>query len=131
MRYIVTHHDGHGLNESIKVEVLDEPGPGGANRQYEFRAGPFWPNNEGISTQGNVGYLHFQRGPRNEEGSIPGVTEGAVIAVLIDRLEAFQAGPYACRENQTVLNDLRDALYWVKKRSDNRAQRGVLGTTQV
>lgn len=33
MREITTHHDGHGLNESIEIEA-DDPGPGGASHHY-------------------------------------------------------------------------------------------------
>jgi hypothetical protein len=125
MRTITTHHDGFGLNESIRVEAVDEPGPGGANHRYEFT---YRPDPDSQYGWGYTGYLQFQRGPRNEVGSTPGMTEGAVLAVLIDRLEAFQAGEFYCLENEAALVHLRDALAWTKIRTERRAERGVLGT---
>lgn len=116
MRGIDTHHDGHGLNESIRIEA-DEPGPGGASHHYE------------LTIDGEiVAMIQFQEGPRNEPGSTAGVTEAALLAVLIDRLQMFQAGPYSCRENAIQLTKLEETLHWTKARADARAKRGVLGT---
>lgn len=120
MRDITLHHDGHGLNESIEVTAMDEIGPGGAHHCYEF-----W-SKDGPS----LGFLFFQRGPRGEHGSTLGVTEAAVLAVLIDRLQDFQDGPYECAENEEVLYHLSEALVWVKNRARHRAARGVLGSNQ-
>jgi hypothetical protein len=75
-----------------------------------------------------IARIQFQKGPRNEPTSTPGVTEAAIIAVLIDRLRCFQAGPYACRENAIQLTKLEETLHWTKARADARAKRGVLGT---
>lgn len=117
IRELVTHHDGHGLNESISVRSTDEVGPGGAYHRYEM-----WIDSD------YVGFVQFQYGPRNHPDSLPGATESSVLAILIDRLESFQAGPYACEENRIVLEDLYHALSMVKARADARANRGVLGT---
>lgn len=119
---LTTHHDGHGLNETIKVIATDELGPGGAHHRYVFTADVGGPSQE------SAGYLQFQKGPRGEEGSTPGVTEASVLAVLIDRLESFQAGPFACSENEAALGHLRAAMEWVHERAHARARRGVLGT---
>ena len=122
MPKLTTHHDGHGLTEGITVESTDDIGPGGARHRYEFWA------DDGTDY---VGFLHFQKGPRYEEGSIPGVVEGAVLAVLIDRLEAFQSGPYPCEENKLALEALKSAAVFIKERAHNRANRGVLGLNKV
>lgn len=122
MRTIDDHHDGHGLNESILIEA-DELGPGGASHRYNLVIA-------GLGVPGSpktVGTIQFQEGPRNEDGSTPGVTEAAIVAVLIDRLRGFQAGPYACRENAIQLTKLEEVLHWTKARADARAKRGVLG----
>lgn len=115
-REINTHHDGHGLNESITI-TADGPGPGGASHNYVMKIG-----------EDVVCHLQFQNGPRNVEGSIPGVTEQALMAVLIDRMKSFQAGPFSCRENAIVLTHLETALLWSKERTNERARRQVLGT---
>jgi len=115
MRQIDMHHDGHDLNESIVI-ATDDPDQSGAAHNYD------------LSIKGTkVGLIQFQKGPRNEEGSTPGVTEAAVLAILIDRLRGFQAGPYACRENAIQLTKLEETLMWTKERAHARAKRGVLG----
>lgn len=116
MREIDIHHDGHGLNESLKVDA-DEVGPGGASHYYRITIG-----GDLVAT------AQFQEGPRNVVGSTPGITEAALLAVLIDRLRGFQAGPYACEENRQQLTHLEAALALTRARADGRARRGVLGT---
>jgi hypothetical protein len=115
-RQIELHHDGHGLNESIKI-VANELGPGGASHLYTLSIG-----------DKVVGKLQFQEGPRGEQGSTPGLTEAALLAVLIDRLQKFQEGPYKCRENAIQITKLEETLMWTKARADERAKRKVLGT---
>jgi hypothetical protein len=124
MREITTHHDGHGLNESITIEA-DEPGPGGASHEYRL----IIDQPQGVEWF-DVAHVRFQKGPRNVNGSTPGVTELAVLAILRDRLESFQAGEYACFENEEALNFINGAMTLMKDRADKRAARGVLGTYQ-
>ena len=77
-----------------------------------------------------VGEIQFQRGPRNVAGSTPGTLDGAVISVLIHRQECFQAGPFACPENEAILGHLREALRLTIERAQERAKRGVLGRNE-
>lgn len=122
-RVIETHHDGHGLNESI-VLLADEPNASGASHFYQAHIG----DSEGDDSL--VVLVQFQNGPRNVEGSTPGATEAVLMAILIDRLEGFQAGPYACPENDRQLKYLRIALEATRARADERAARGVLGKNE-
>ena len=115
MRTIDEHYDGHGLNESIEIRT-DDPDQSGAAHNYEA-----WINNTRVAA------VQFQKGPRNVEGSTSGMTEAAVLVVLIDRLRGFQAGPYSCRENAIQLTKLEEVLHWTKAHADARARRGVLG----
>lgn len=115
MRTITEHHDGHGLNESIEIQT-DEADQSGAPHNYNAFIGVT-----------RVAAVQFQKGPRHVEGSTPGITEAALIAVLIDRLRGCQAGPYSCRENAIQLTKLEEVLHWTKARADARAKRGVLG----
>lgn len=114
-RTIDLHHDGHGLNESIVI-YTDSPDASGAAHGYVLVIG-----------QQKVAEIRFQQGPRDVEGSTPGATEAAILAVLIDRLRGFQSGPYSCRENAIQLTKLEEVLHWTKARADERAKRGVLG----
>lgn len=124
---ITSHHDGHGLTETIKVYAMDEPGPGGACHHYEFFVDLVDGAPERGGYQQKVGYLQFQKGPRNEPGSIPGVLTVAVLAGLIDQMEDFQAGPYPSDEGGEALDHLRAAMDALRRRADARAERGVLG----
>ena len=72
--------------------------------------------------------IQFQNGPRNEEGSIPGVVEADLLEIVRHRLQCFQAGPYATVENACALAHIEEALMWMNKRVEDRAERGVLGT---
>ena len=114
-RPLAIHHDGHGLNEAIAI-TTDTPDQSGAAHCYDMHI-----NGRRVAT------IQFQKGPRKEEGSTPGATEAAVLAVLIDRFRGFQAGPYSCRENEIQLTKLEETLMWAKARTDARAGRGVLG----
>ena len=123
---------GDSANHQLQVSVLDEPGQGGACHLYEIR---------GFSTGSNVGdvwverygkpsdhtTMLFQNGPIKEVG-VNGVTHEALLAILIDRMRSFQAGPYSCRENAIALTHLEDALSWLQKRTVARIKRGVEGT---
>lgn len=113
---ITDHHDGFGLNESIVVRPLDEVGPGGAHHFYVAE----------VDGQ-EVARVQFQKGPRNEPGSTPGVTHMAMLALLLHPLRAFQEGDYPSRENEFAIKDIESALNWMHKRARDRAARGVLG----
>jgi hypothetical protein len=118
MRTITTHHDGHGLTESITIQA-DDAGPGGASHLYSA-----------VIDGEEVASIQYQRGPRNEEGSVPGVLDSVLLAIVADRMAAFQAGPFSSRENALVLTKVQEAMHWLKHRADERARRGVLGTNQ-
>jgi hypothetical protein len=140
MREITTHFDGLGLTELCRVVVDDEPHPvNGANHLYRlFRdlqdpeAGCSYEDLSDCASDTGpmVGSIQFQRGPRNVADSTPGTLDGAVLAILIDRQESFQAGPFACPENQIVLDHLRAALAATISRAKERAARNVLGRNE-
>lgn len=122
-RVITEHHDGLGLNDLIEIKAdLHDPNAGGASHRYRYTFGM-----HGVV----VGYVQFQHGPRNEEGSQPGITEAALIVVLLDRLRAFQSGPFACRENAIMITKIEEALMWTERRARERAKRGVLGKNKA
>lgn len=132
---IYDHHDGYGLNEQIRI-FKNAPGPGGASHRYRLAvdiSGTDRAIESGCTgqTDEDAGFIQFQRGPRHDPDSTPGVTEGALIAVLLDRLRAFQRGDYSTRENSLAITKLEEALHWLKARAFHRAKRGVLGTTKV
>lgn len=84
----------------------------------EFTDGPGW-----------WGSITFQDGPLAEHGA-NGTTNEDVIEAIIERLEALNTPPYACRENSVAITHLQTALLWLKFRTDNRVKRNVEGTSQ-
>lgn len=75
--------------------------------------------------------LSFQNGPISVDGNgVNGITHEALIAVLIDRMEGFQAGPYANGYNQAALEALRAAQSHLQARTKERMSRNVEGTHQ-
>ena len=120
-RAIYHHHDGHGLNEANLI-TADAQDQSGASHFYQFSMTE--------APGGVAGFIQFQQGPRLVAGSTGGVLDGALLAILIDRFEGFQSGPYACEENAQMLVHLRAALALSKARADARAARGVLGKNE-
>lgn len=126
MKEITTHHDGLGLNELIRVVAMDDDLYGVPHRIEFYRRSDKDTENE-KHPETLVGFLQFQKGPRNVEGSIPGLISDAVYASLIHILQGFQDGPYKSREGALVLTKLEEAALWSRARAMNRAARGVLG----
>lgn len=121
MRKIEDHIvENDAANHQLLIEVLDEPGAGGANHRYMITTAPPHGVSWGIA---------FQNGPIPENG-VNGVTQEALLAIVIDRLRSFQAGPFACRENAIALTHCEDAIMWLQRRTRARIKRGVEGTHQ-
>ena len=115
-------HKINPVNDQIRIEVMDEPGQGGACHEYQLS----WPlkgSHDGFADL----RIGFQNGPIAEYG-VNGVTQEALLAILIDRLECFQAGPYACLENAVALTHLEEAMKALLSRTKARMARGVEGT---
>ena len=73
----------------------------------------------------DCGYIQFQAGPEPE--GINGTTIEAVIEVLVNRLEDFQRGRFACVENQLAIIHLNETLACLERRTEKRRQQGVEG----
>lgn len=124
----ITDHKLNGLNDALAVAVLDEPGQGGACHVYQIYL------DESRRNDPKDGTVHctisFQNGPIQEAG-VNGISGEALLAVVIDRLRSFQAGPYKCHENAVALTQIEDGLMWLQKRTRDRLARGVEGTNQL
>lgn len=116
------------------VYSVGETGPGGAYHQYVVtKAGANIISNDdtfSFNPDDELLIVKFQKGPRKDESSIHGVLEGDLLEIVRDRLIKFQEGKFACEENEEALNHVISALEYMKRRADNRARRGVLGTTE-
>jgi hypothetical protein len=128
-------HQVNPANDKLSIEVMDEPGAGGACHHYQISgfntatnpSDPFVERHGGPAEHSTI---LFQNGPINEAG-INGVTHEVLLAILADRLRAFQAGPYACRENALALTKIEEAQHWLHHRTQARMHRGVEGTHTV
>lgn len=128
----LTEHRVNPANDKLVIEVVDEPGSGGANHHYQISgfntaSNPSDPFVERHGAPAEHSTILFQNGPIAEAG-VNGLTHEALLAILIDRLRAFQAGPYACRENALALTKLEEAQSWLQGRTRARMARGVEGT---
>lgn len=114
----ITAHGTDAANSKINLFATDEAGPGGASHQY-FAEGP-----------GVAQMLHFQKGALQESG-LNGITNEVLLAIVMDRMEAWQHGPYANDYNHRALSHLQCAILEMQARSAERAARGVEGTMTV
>lgn len=114
MRHIRSHVVNN-LNGQLSILAVDDPGPGGASRVYDVV--PLSGNAIGLRIEFHAGLPDHPRGLTNE----------VLLAVVIDRLQCFQKGPFACRENALALTKIEEAMHWLSSRCDERTSRGVEG----
>ena len=113
-----------GTREHTEVRVCDEPALGnGANHVYQVVSCPDAETDILRCT------VEFQNGPVKEVG-VNGIHNEDLICIVIDRLEGFQSGDYACEDNGKAIANLHMALANLRKRTDERKERGVEGTNE-
>jgi hypothetical protein len=118
-----------GKVANLKTIACDEAGHGGACHVYQIID---------VSHQNAVGAgegdvvlcdIEFQNGPINADGNgVNGIQHEDLLAIIIDRLEGFQSGPYACHANKQALDFCRCALSALNDRTRERIARNVEGT---
>lgn len=119
MNRLIETHKVNGLNDELRIAVLDQPGQGNACHKYE------------IACAGDVEcYIEFQNGPIAEVG-VNGISNESLLAVVRDRLEGFQSGPYKCDTNEQALVAVIAAMESLHSRTKDRVDRGVEGTHAV
>lgn len=123
----LTQHKAEGSVNDLVIQVVDEPGFGGANHLYRVT---------GLNTKSNISEVNdaakteidilFQNGPIPEYG-LNGLTIEALLAICGDRLQSFQLGPFACDDNANALSYIGLALNALHKRTVKRILRDVEG----
>jgi len=114
------------LNTIQKREKLNtviargEKGNGNAYHEYQVIFGDIETGKDGV-------ILAFQNGGRNIEGSVHGLLGEDLLEICRHRLQCFQSSEYACRENAVALTHIEEALMWLNRRVEDRAERNVLG----
>lgn len=112
----ITGHKVNPVNDLLTIMAIDAPGSGGANHVYEV-----------LGLPAHSMTLEFQNGPIGEAG-VNGITHEVLLAILIDRMEAFQSGPFANDYNAAALDHLCSAKGCLLDRTRERMARGVEGT---
>lgn len=110
----------NNLNDLFVEDIV---GPGNGRHKYAVMPKGLTPEEHTPMFE-----IRFQEGARNTEGSIPGILDSDLLEIVRHRLQCFQKGEYATRENACALTHIEEALMWIAKRADDRAERGVLGT---
>ncbi len=109
-----------GSDKDITVAAEKARGPGNARHAYAV-----------LTQDGEKTLLEvdFQKGPIQENG-VNGVQNEQLLAIVADRLISFQAGDFACTENQKALESVLLALSTLSLRTEIRRARGVEGTSK-
>ena len=119
MEKLSTIQKRENLNE---VFALDEKGNGGANHNYQitYRA---------VRTDASpYTKIQFQNGARKLKDSTFGVLDTDLLEIVRHRLQCFQKGAFASRDNAVALTHVEEALMWMNRRVEDRIEREVLGT---
>ena len=81
-------------------------------------------------TEEVVAEVNLQEGPIKEFG-INGCSNEDLLLMVLTRLQGFQNGPFACRENAIAITKLEESVMWLRKRTTDREAKGIEGTSKV
>lgn len=116
----LTDHHGSPLNDAIKIDVMDAPGPGGASCEYRIRT------IQGPIDHSPIPTIRFQKGDPNKVGQ-NGITNEVLLTIVMDRLAGFVGGPFNTSDTEEALRCVATALQHLIHRTNDRLQRGVEG----
>ncbi len=134
-RNIPVHHEvtehrlGGGVcNTFTTIQAIGAPGTGGACVSYLIsypEREPMIPGDVPRTYQ----VLQFQNG--NPVEGINGITNEALLAIVIDRLSMWQETMNRSRENALAITHLQEAMNWLARRTILRSRAGVEGQPNV
>jgi hypothetical protein len=104
------------------VVTVGDIGPGGAYHEYAISSNV---PGDGVA---RLTTIQFQKGPRKDPDSQHGVIDTDLLEIVRHRLQCFQKGEFASRENACALTHVEEALMWMNRRVEDRIERSVLGT---
>jgi hypothetical protein len=109
------------LMTATKLCRLDAEGNGGAHHKYAV-----------TSRDGKELFcgVDFQDGGIAEVG-VNGCQNEDLLKIVIDRLECFQLGKFACEENEAALKACHVAMLAMNMRTEGRVARGVEGKEEA
>ncbi len=115
MRVIRTHKSHEGDRQPI-LYAMGNAGVGGAEQNYRISYSAMTGTGAAYEVEAALDFVSLDH---------EGVTNEALLAVVIDRLEGFQAGPFNCQENADALVAAQAALQALHGRTLARIARGV------
>lgn len=124
--YVPTVAPPQDPHRSLLVEAGDNRPPGNAPVHYTVTVNPHLANDKGRWLLEIPFHYHYPPElPPMSPVHAMGVTNEVLLAIVADRLEAFQAGEFACPENALALHHVLAALSSLHYRASGRAQRGA------
>lgn len=106
-----------------EIYAYGEVGPGGGYHRYRI------VSVEKDNKPGKVlADIRFQKGPRGVNSSEDGILDADLLEIIRDRLKLFQEGEFETLYNDKALEHVEEALMWLNRRVEDRAERKVLGT---
>lgn len=119
---------GHRVNACNEALTIRVEGPayviGARDPASGLYGASFMPD-------GSPVVIQFHEGALDADGNPNGVTVEALLAVLVHRMQGYQASPFACRENALALTKMQEAGMWLRARTESRQARGIEGTQRV
>lgn len=126
---VFDHKNNKFNRECVEVFSTDDVQSDGAHHAYRIEVYDRYSSNSvPVEDKGMkaVSDLPFQNGGLLEVGA-NGITDQALLAVVLDRMRGFNDGPFRCRENSIIITKIEEALMWMEKRSNDRSRRNVEG----
>ncbi len=108
------HHKIDVFNrEYIKVVCTEEHIPQGTD--FPIRGDAYEISSGVPGGSVDVGSVRFHKGAVDD--GVHGISNEALLSVVIDRLQCFQRGPFSCRENALALTKIEEAMHWFGHRA--------------
>jgi hypothetical protein len=122
MRELEDHKVTTLNRECVTVRAVDAKDSDGAHHLYQIDVRD--PQVKTHSVYRTM--LMFQKGGLQDVGP-NGLTDQALLAIVLDRIRGFQSGPFQSPFNEGIIEKLQGTLDSFKARADERASRGVEG----
>lgn len=106
--------EGDYFSKNMRVEVFGEVGVEGMHSNYTIRAG---------SADGAITVLKFQQGDPKDH--INGISNEALLAVVLDRLKGSHAGEFSSQEKRSALTHVSAALGVLGMETEDCIGRGI------
>ncbi|BBI55717.1 hypothetical protein [Pseudomonas aeruginosa] len=118
------HFDENGLN--IEASGIDQKS--GATKRYVVTGYNAQTNPAAMPGDNLTECVILMQNGLVPEVGVNGLTADCLIKIVKDLFEGYQAGPFACEENQVVINSMDRALSAIHQRFVRRKEQGTEGT---